>query len=164
VAAERDRLAVAAHSLDRAGPQQLVADGRQRVDEATRAMHLGMRHLIELQAEHLRGSALRLHALSPLLTIARGFAVVRRQPDGATVTSVRQVAPGRRLTIQVADGSFAAVVGGGTPAPADDARGGVARLEADVVPTAAAGDALAADERAPVARALRNGRRGAHDH
>jgi hypothetical protein len=129
-------------------------------------LHLGMRHLIELRAEHLRGAALRLHALSPLLTIGRGFAVVRRQPDGATVTSVRQVAPGRGLTIQVADGSFAALVGGDTPAPADDAQGAVARLEADVVPTAAvAGDSLPlADELGPVARTLRNGKRGSHDH
>lgn len=165
VAAERERLAVAAHSLDRAGPRQLVAEGHQRVDEAARALHLGMRHLIELRAEHLRGAALRLHALSPLLTIGRGFAVVRRQPDGATVTSVRQVAPGRGLTIQVADGSFAAVVGGGgTPAPADDACEGAGRLDADVAPTTTAGAAPLADELAPVARALRNGKRGSHDH
>ena len=50
--------------------------------------------------------ALRLHALSPLITIARGYAVVRRNSDSALVTSIQQVQPGDALTIQVTDGSI----------------------------------------------------------
>ena len=44
-----------------------------------------MQYLLTLQEERLRGMALRLHALSPLLTIARGYAVVRHDRDGAVV-------------------------------------------------------------------------------
>jgi len=39
-----------------------------------------------------------------LLTIARGYAVVRRDADQALVTSVQQTQPGATLTIQVHDG------------------------------------------------------------
>jgi exodeoxyribonuclease VII large subunit len=48
--------------------------------------------------------ALRLHSLSPLLTIARGYAIVRRDTDGTIITSTQQAQPGATLTIQVTDG------------------------------------------------------------
>ena len=63
-----------------------------------------MQHLLTLREERLRGMALRLHALSPLLTIARGYAVVRQDRDGAVVSRVQQVQAHDRLTIQVQDG------------------------------------------------------------
>ena len=56
------------------------------------------------QAERLRGTALRLHSLSPLLTIARGYAVVRHDSDNAIITSIHQAQHGDALTIQVTDG------------------------------------------------------------
>jgi exodeoxyribonuclease VII large subunit len=111
LAAERQRLAVTLHALDRAGPERRIADARQRVDDAAHALDVSVGHLQALARERLQSAALRLHALSPLLTIARGFAVVQRRADGARVTSVAQVAPGQGLAIRVADGSFAAVAG-----------------------------------------------------
>ena len=65
-----------------------------------------LQHILSLRDERLRGLALRLHALSPLITIARGYAVVRRDSDSAIVTSVQQTHPGDALTIQVTDGSI----------------------------------------------------------
>ncbi len=111
VQAERDRLREGRRRLDRASPEQRILSAHQRADEAQRALTMRMGHLLELHAAHLRGSAMQLHALSPLLTIARGFAVVRREPDGAIVTSVTQAPPGSGLSIRVADGTFAAVAG-----------------------------------------------------
>ncbi|HEV8193009.1 MAG TPA: exodeoxyribonuclease VII large subunit, partial [Ktedonobacterales bacterium] len=49
--------------------------------------------------------------LSPLLTLERGYAIVRREPDGTVVRSVAQVPPGERLRIRVADGTFTAIAG-----------------------------------------------------
>jgi len=65
-----------------------------------------MQHTLSLHGERLRGTALRLHTLSPLLTIARGYAIVRRESDQMVVTSVGQVKPGDGLTIQVTDGNI----------------------------------------------------------
>lgn len=111
LAAERQRLAAAHHALERAGPARRVADGRQRVDEARHALDVRIDHLIELANQRVRTAALRLHALSPLLTLGRGFAVVQRQADGARIASVAQVSPGQGLTIRLADGAFAATSG-----------------------------------------------------
>jgi len=69
-----------------------------------------MEYILSLRTERLRGVALRLHSLSPLLTIARGYAVVRRDSDQAVVTSTRQVYSGDELTIQVTDGQIHAQV------------------------------------------------------
>ena len=73
-------------------------------------MQARIQHILSLSTERLRGVALRLHSLSPLLTIARGYAVVRRDVDQAVVTSTRQVNSGDELTIQVTDGRIRARV------------------------------------------------------
>jgi exodeoxyribonuclease VII large subunit len=109
--AARERLRSSEHSLARSSPAQRVNAGRQQVDEARRALDVRMRHLLALRRAQLRGTALRLHALSPLVTLGRGFAVVRREADGGLVSSVVQVSAGQGLHIQVADGAFAAIAG-----------------------------------------------------
>jgi len=47
--------------------------------------------------------------VSPLATIARGFAVVTRE-DGALVASVSAAGPGDEITVHVSDGALDAVV------------------------------------------------------
>ncbi len=66
--------------------------------------------MLSLRSERLRGTALQLHSLSPLLTIARGYAIVRRDADSAVVTSTQQVEAGNEITIQVTDGLIHAQV------------------------------------------------------
>jgi exodeoxyribonuclease VII large subunit len=109
VESARDFLALARRDLLRASPATRIASERQRVDDATHNLSARIAHYLELRHERLRGAALHLHSLSPLLTIGRGFAVVRREPEGQVVTSVGQVPSGQGLSIQVADGRFAAV-------------------------------------------------------
>ncbi len=69
-----------------------------------------MEYLLSMRGERLRGASLRLHSLSPLLTIARGYAVVRRESNQQVVTRVEQVQPGDELSIQVTDGQISATV------------------------------------------------------
>jgi exodeoxyribonuclease VII large subunit len=109
VEAARDRLAGVRRDVLRASPMARVESGRQRVDDSVRALAGHMSHTLQLRAERLRGVALQLHSLSPLLTIGRGYAIVRREPGGELVTSITQVAPGQGLSVRVGDGSFAAV-------------------------------------------------------
>lgn len=92
--------------LQRASPLKLVDRRRQQLDDMTERLQIRMQHVISLDRERLRGISLQLHSLSPLLTIARGYAVVRRDEDQAIITSVRQVQPGDTLTVQVQDGHF----------------------------------------------------------
>jgi exodeoxyribonuclease VII large subunit len=99
-----DQLELAQRDLLRVSPITLINGRRQQLDEATERLQVRMQHSISLRGERLRGMALQLHSLSPLLTIARGYAVVRREADQSIVSSVQQVQGGDQLTIQVPDG------------------------------------------------------------
>jgi exodeoxyribonuclease VII large subunit len=52
-----------------------------------------------------------LSAVSPLATLARGFAIVR-DGDGRLIRAVNEARPGATITIQVSDGTFRAQVTG----------------------------------------------------
>lgn len=69
--------------------------------------------------EHVRA---QLTTLGPAATLARGYAVVQRLPDGAepgaplpVLRSAGEAAPGARLRIRVADGAVTATVAGENP-------------------------------------------------
>jgi len=107
---KREELALVARDLQRLNPQFQLDRLRQRLDDTTALMQTYMEHILTLRGERLRGAAMQLHALSPLLTVARGYAVVRRDADQHIITSVQQVQPGDDLTIQVTDGHIHAKV------------------------------------------------------
>ena len=99
-----EQLADAQRELQRVSPLNMIDRRRQQLDETTERLQVQIHHLLTLREERLRGMALRLHSLSPLLTIARGYAVVRRDHDQAVVSSIQQVREHDTLTIQVQDG------------------------------------------------------------
>jgi exodeoxyribonuclease VII large subunit len=101
-----EQLAYSIHDLQRLSPQHIIMQRRQQLDEYTDRLQISFQHVLNLRAERLRGASLQLHSLSPLLTIARGYAVVRQQQNQAIVTSVQQVQAGDALTIQVQDGQI----------------------------------------------------------
>jgi exodeoxyribonuclease VII large subunit len=94
----------ASRELLRLSPLRLIDQQRQSLDEVADRLQVQMQHLISLRRERMQGLSLQLHALSPLLTIARGYSVVRRDVDQTIVTSTQQVRSGDTLTIQVEDG------------------------------------------------------------
>lgn len=96
--------------LHRQNPQYQLERLQQQLDDVTALLQTRMQHILSLRIERLKGAALRLHSLSPLLTIARGYAVVRREADQSIVTSTQQVQAGDELSIQVADGHIRASV------------------------------------------------------
>jgi exodeoxyribonuclease VII large subunit len=103
-------LDLAQRDLRRASPLRLIDDRRQQLDDVTERLQNHMQHQLSLQRERLRGVTLQLQSLSPLLTIARGYAIVRRDSNATIVTSTRQVSEGDVLTIQVQDGHIPVVV------------------------------------------------------
>ena len=90
--------------LQRASPLRLIDNRRQQLDDTIGRLQGRVQYTLSLQRERIRGVALQLHSLSPLLTIARGYAVVRKDSDQTVVTHVQQALPGETLTIQVQDG------------------------------------------------------------
>ena len=107
---QRELLGRIRRDLLRLDPKYQLERLQQRLDDTSALLQARMEHILSLRIERLRGIALRLHSLSPLLTIARGFAVVRRESDHSLVTKTQQVHPGDELTIQVTDGQIHAQV------------------------------------------------------
>jgi exodeoxyribonuclease VII large subunit len=107
---QREQLGRIRRDLLRLDPQYQLERLQQRLDDTSALLQARMQHILSLRTERLRGVALRLHSLSPLLTIARGYAVVRRDSDQAVVSNTQQVRSGDELTIQVTDGHIHAQV------------------------------------------------------
>jgi exodeoxyribonuclease VII large subunit len=101
--ARRDRLA-------RVGLDNSVAQSARRVDEqlgrarqaVEGAWHRGDRQLTTLAGQ--------LHALSPLATLARGYAICWDQDGTSVVRSIASISPGDRLHVQLPDGQLQCAV------------------------------------------------------
>jgi exodeoxyribonuclease VII large subunit len=91
--------------LARQRPAERIVRGQSRLGR------LGDRlgHAAQARAERARVSldraSVRLDALSPLASLARGYAVCRK-PDGTVVSSRRQAKAGERLDVRVSDGTI----------------------------------------------------------
>ena len=81
---------------------------RERLDQTRDRLRRAPLLMLERKRAALDGIHGRLRALSPKATLERGYAIVRS--DGAIVRSRDDVEPGRRVDVDVADGSFGATV------------------------------------------------------
>jgi exodeoxyribonuclease VII large subunit len=96
--------------LAQRSPAARLLRDRQTLDELLRRAYAALAHDAALKRARLDGALNQLAALSPLATLGRGYAVVRRAADGRVVTDPAQLAPGQAVDITVRDGSFAARV------------------------------------------------------
>ncbi|PKV12050.1 exodeoxyribonuclease VII large subunit [Xanthomonas prunicola] len=85
-------------------PQRHLAGLQQRL----RALHpqAAMQRRLQHDQLQLRSIARSLEAVSPLATVARGYAIVTRPADGSVVRSAAEVVAGEHLRAQLADGSI----------------------------------------------------------
>lgn len=102
---------------------RLVAAARRREDRAIASLSqvqkrlgLAATRLVERRRARVESLAGQLHALSPLSTLARGFAVART-PEGATLSGRDQFAPGAPFELWLRDGIVSAITGAGRPLP-----------------------------------------------
>jgi len=108
---ERARLRHANAVLRAAHPQRRLARVRQRLDAlGPRPQAIIVRRLRD-DAQRLRGLARSLQAVSPLATVARGYAILQRE-DGHVVRSVADVGIGERLHARLVDGRLPLQVAG----------------------------------------------------
>ena len=102
--AEQYRLRLKLHD-----PERLLRDKRQRLADIQQRLQSTMEQRL-LDARHnLALAGGRLHGLSPLEKISRGFAFVTDGSD-RRVESVRQVEPGDMVTLRITDGRITAQV------------------------------------------------------
>ncbi|MEJ2693212.1 MAG: exodeoxyribonuclease VII large subunit [Candidatus Thiodiazotropha sp.] len=82
--------------------ERLTLEQRQLAERLRRAI------LLRLEREQARFGRLArdLHTLSPLNTLARGYAIVQRQEGGRIVRQADEVAVGERVSTRLAEGSL----------------------------------------------------------
>lgn len=91
--------------LRAASPARRIAAGAVRLEVATGRLARAQAQLLRARGEALAGAAARLHALSPLATLGRGYAIVSRPPDLAVVQSAAQLAVGDRVRLRLGAGA-----------------------------------------------------------
>lgn len=98
----------------RASLERRARRGRQALTMTARHLTLTSRQLTERAAARLGHAAARLEALSPLATLARGYAVAR-DADGAALVSAARFAPGFPFRLVLRDGEVQASTVAVTP-------------------------------------------------
>jgi exodeoxyribonuclease VII large subunit len=80
----------------------------QRLQECRQALSLRLqtawRHRLERYVQRLEAAGRTLHNVSPLQTLGRGYAIVRRHDDGAVLLRANQVQPGDAVDALLAEG------------------------------------------------------------
>jgi exodeoxyribonuclease VII large subunit len=102
------------------GVSDRVARRAERLQVLEARLRQGVQNALSRQRRHLEACSKLLGSLSYQGVLKRGFALVR-DADGRSVRSVRQVARGERLDIELADGHVAALATE-TEAPEDGGR------------------------------------------
>ena len=85
---------------------------RMRIDEMLRRCAAHLRSAVDASAVRTEALGSRLEAVSPLGTLARGYAIVQAGPDGAVVSDSTALAPGDTASVTLARGAFDAEVVG----------------------------------------------------
>jgi exodeoxyribonuclease VII large subunit len=109
LARERFRLDAATIALPRHTAARLHA-ARAAVEAAAISLPRQSATRVALARSSLDTAAAALAVLGPAATLERGYAIVRREPDGSIVRDPGETAPGTGLRIRVARGEIAATV------------------------------------------------------
>ncbi|MGL4635244.1 MAG: exodeoxyribonuclease VII large subunit [Beijerinckiaceae bacterium] len=120
-AAERLQNALAGR-LSRAKGE--INQHRERVQSISLRMTPAMQRYLINRADRLKGTAKLFDSLNYTSVLKRGFALVRDE-HGQPLRHVAMATAGSRISVQVADGAFDAVVGG-TPQPRKPAKAAAA--------------------------------------
>ena len=111
----QNRIATLAAGVLHHDPRQKLAHARQHLSDFRARLDRSLERLMEYSAARLGALDARLHSLSPLAVLHRGYALVLSS-DGALIRSTAQISSGDQLTTRLADGSFTSHVDKVSPA------------------------------------------------
>ncbi len=111
----QNQIAALAAAVLHHDPRQNLAHAREHLADFRARLDRSVERLIESSASRLGALDARLHSLSPLAVLDRGYALVLSS-EGALIRSTAQLSTGDRLTTRLADGSFTSRVESKTPA------------------------------------------------
>ncbi|MFL1453513.1 exodeoxyribonuclease VII large subunit [Marinobacter sp. GN3S48] len=102
-------------------PSRHLDHGRDRLERMRDKLHDAIRQRLDRHHDKLSHTSQTLHVVSPLATLGRGYAITRRERDGAIIRDASEVAKGESITTRLAKGDLTATVTGVHPPnePAD---------------------------------------------
>ena len=104
LAQQRQQLDGLNRRLERAQPQHRLRERAQRLDDLDQRLHSALHQRLTRAAQQLHSLTRQLHALSPLATLERGYAVVRRADTGMIVRQANTVESGEQVEILLHQG------------------------------------------------------------
>ena len=104
---QQDRLARARDRLLAAHPRRKILAAGEHADALAMRLHNNVAHGLERRRARLAELARALHAVSPLATLGRGYAVLIDRQSGAVIRSVTAVDPTTRVRGVLVDGEIA---------------------------------------------------------
>jgi exodeoxyribonuclease VII large subunit len=111
----QSRVAELTATVLRHDPRQALAQARERLLACRTHLDRSAERLLHTSSAALNSLDARLHSLSPVSVLDRGYALVLNA-DGALVRSSAQLSSGDLLTTRLADGSFTSRVESAAPA------------------------------------------------
>ncbi|MFY2764543.1 exodeoxyribonuclease VII large subunit [Arenimonas sp. MALMAid1274] len=104
LARRSERLARALRRLDQAHPQQSLQRHAHRLQLLRERLHALTQQRMQRRRLQLQGLARTLAGVSPLATLARGYAILQRDSDGGVLRRPSDAAPGQSVTARLAEG------------------------------------------------------------
>ncbi|NOR18813.1 MAG: exodeoxyribonuclease VII large subunit [Xanthomonadales bacterium] len=95
-----------AHRLRQQHPGQRLAQNRKLLQQASHRLQLAAARIIPERRRMLQNLARTLNAVSPLPTLARGYAIVTDAQSGVAISSIKDVQPEQALVTQLHDGQI----------------------------------------------------------
>jgi exodeoxyribonuclease VII large subunit len=106
----RERLGWRIERLRASGSAARWARLREKLDRLTHDLMAACQGHLGARRQRLRELAMKLHALSPMAILARGYSITRTVPEAAVVRDSREVTPGQTLEILLGRGALAVSV------------------------------------------------------
>ena len=110
VSRRRDHFAHLRETLQYNDPRGNIANLRQRIKLLSVQAEASLSQRLELIRGEFGDNAARLEVLSPLKTLARGYAVVTRDSDGTVVTDAGTLTAGEQLLLRLHQGQACCTV------------------------------------------------------
>jgi exodeoxyribonuclease VII large subunit len=98
-------------------PRELIEMHAQRVDEMSSTIQSAARRMLAMKEAKFEAALNRLEPLSPLRTLKRGYSLVTRHGTREPLTDTKDLKPGDRLDVRLAQGHVVCRVEG-EPGPA----------------------------------------------
>jgi exodeoxyribonuclease VII large subunit len=111
----QDRIVRAHQGLMAGSPHARVRHGLAVVPQLAARLYRGTRGIVEARTQRVQSCAARLHALSPLATLGRGYSVLQHARTGDVIRGVGDVNVGEEFQAKLIDGRLLCIVKAGVP-------------------------------------------------